>query len=316
MRRSICIATLVLACGFSFPTKSTAQDVQRISAPSARQEMEVATRPPFVARDESPGESAESIGREESRESNREGDEIETDRDSFTPATSTVGRRRFILESAYTFFDNRGLKETHSFPELLLRYGASDRLELRLGWNYEIGGSELPGAEAGEDPSTEHRRLLNEHVLSYGLKYGLTAQSGWLPRSAFILQGVTPTGGSDGTPTATNMVVTYATGWELPNRWRFDAAMRYGTESEEGDRFNNWAPSAVLRVPIGERWAVHGEYFGVFTTGKEANAKRQYFSPGVHYLVTPDLEVGVRLGWSLNDQPDRFFSNLGFGWRF
>jgi hypothetical protein len=36
----------------------------------------------------------------------------------------------------------------------------------------------------------------------------------------------------------------------------------------------------------------------------------------VHYLVTPDLEVGVRVGWGLNDQSARFFSNAGFGWRF
>ena len=43
-------------------------------------------------------------------------DEIETDRDAFTPATRTVGRGRLIVESAYTFIDNRRVKETHSSP--------------------------------------------------------------------------------------------------------------------------------------------------------------------------------------------------------
>jgi hypothetical protein len=78
-------------------------------------------------------------GREEELENPFE-DAIETDRDSFTSATTTVGRGRLVIESAYSFLDNRGVKETHSFPELLGRYGLTERLELRLGWNYEVGG--------------------------------------------------------------------------------------------------------------------------------------------------------------------------------
>jgi hypothetical protein len=50
--------------------------------------------------------------------------------------------------------------------------------------------------------------------------------------------------------------------------------------------------------------------------GKAENSTQHYVSPGVHYLVTDDLEVGVRLGWGLNDQSARFFANVGFGWRF
>ena len=66
---------------------------------------------------------------------------IETDRDSYTPATTTAGHGRWIAEAAYTFIDNRHTFDSHSFPEFLLRYGVSDRLEFRLGWNYEVGGS-------------------------------------------------------------------------------------------------------------------------------------------------------------------------------
>src|SRR5262249_37582391 len=45
-------------------------------------------------------------GGEPRREERRAG-EIETDRDSFTPAVSTAGRGLVIVESAYTFLDNR-----------------------------------------------------------------------------------------------------------------------------------------------------------------------------------------------------------------
>ena len=78
--------------------------------------------------------------------------ELETDRDAFTPATSTVGQSLTILESSYSFIDNRNIAETHSFPELLVRYGLSERFELRLGWNYEVGGTGdvVSGNDAGE----------------------------------------------------------------------------------------------------------------------------------------------------------------------
>jgi hypothetical protein len=40
------------------------------------------------------------------------------------------------------------------------------------------------------------------------------------------------------------------------------------------------------------------------------------FSPGVHYLVTPTCEIGVRYGWGLNGQAAYFFSNGGVGLQF
>jgi hypothetical protein len=250
-------------------------------------------------------------------EGNGESEEIETDRDSFTPATSTTPHRRFIFEAAYSFIDNRAVKETHSFPEFLLRYGLTERIELRLGWNAEIGGagSNVSGSTAGE-PFDERDAIEREYSIAYGAKFGVTNQRRFIPRSALIVQASTPTGGSEGISPATALIATYAAGWELPNRWRFDSAIRYGTDSEHGDRFSLWAPSAVLRVPLGEKFATHVEYFGMATSGKEANTTRHFISPGLHYLPTPDLEIGFRLGWGLNDQSARFFVNTGLGWRF
>lgn len=81
-----------------------------------------------------------------------EAPELETDRDAFTPATSTVGRGIAVVESSYSFIDNRSVKDTHSLPELLLRRGLTENIELRLGWNYEVGGTGdvVSGNEGGE----------------------------------------------------------------------------------------------------------------------------------------------------------------------
>ncbi len=252
-----------------------------------------------------PGESEETEVPDE--------EHIETDRDSFTPATTTAGRGKWIAEAAYSFIDNRHTFETHSFPESLLRYGVSERVELRLGWNYEVGGASdaISGGSIGE--INEGAKLEREHEISYGLKLGFSEQDEWRPRSAFIVQGFTPTGGP---ATNTDWVATYVAGWELPNRWQLDSALRFGQTSEEHDHFNQWAPSIVLKVPVADRWNAHVEYFCIRTDGRAEEKAAHYISPGLHYLVTPNLEVGVRFGWGLNDDSARFFDNVGIGWRF
>lgn len=229
-------------------------------------------------------------------------DEMETDRDSFTPATTTAGKCRLIIESGWTYTDKNGFKEANSFPEALLRYGLTERLELRLGANYEVGG--VP-----HDPN----ELERESNIAYGLKYRLTEADHWMPGSAFIVQASTPTSGNT---TNTQLASTYVFGWELPHGIKLDAAFRYFMFVEGSDHFNEWAPSVVLKVPDGERINIHAEYFGLFTTNREENFNHQFFSPGVHYLITENLEVGVRLGWGLNDQTPKFFSNVGVGIRF
>lgn len=239
---------------------------------------------------------------------------LETDRDSFTPATTTVGARRLLVESAYSFIDNRTRLETHSYPELIVRYGLSERFEARIGWNYEVGGAgnSISGA-GGEVELDERARLERESTLSYGMKVALTSQRGLVPRSVWLAQGFTPTSGPD---PASQFFTSVTAGWELPRRWQVDTALRYATASEREDHFNLWSPSTVLRVPLGRRWNVHGEYFGIFSQGKGEPRREHYFSTGPHYLITPDLEVGVRVGWGLNEQAANFFSNAGFGWRY
>jgi len=239
--------------------------------------------------------------------------EFETDRDAFTPATRPVNLGATVLESSYSFVDNSGSADTNSFPELLWRYGVIPGVELRLGWNYEVGGggnvvSNNEGAEGLEMPGI-HR----ESRILYGLKAKVSEQGGWIPRSALIVEGFTPTSGE---AKATQMATTYTYGWELPRQWRLDSAMRFAFGREEGYMTQRWAPSVVLRIPIDERWQVHAEYFGIFSDGSPVDASRAFFSPGGHVMLTPNVELGLRVGWGLTHQAAPFFSNVGIGVRY
>jgi hypothetical protein len=218
-----------------------------------------------------------------------------------------------VVESAYSFIENRHTANTHSFPEFVARWGVTDRLELRFGWNDEIGGggsvsSASPGGRELELPGS-----IEESQMLYGVKLALTKQQAWLPHSACIVQGTTPTSGPD---TFTDFQLGYVVGWKFFRDWQLDSSIRYLSTREESDHFNLWTPTVVLKVPVRERWNVHAEYFGIFSDGREKGRNPQFFSPGIAYLISPDLEVGTRIGWGLNQDAANFFVNVGFGLRF
>ena len=239
--------------------------------------------------------------------------DLHTDRDAFTPATVCVDPGEILVEGSYVYIDNRTGLPTNSYPELLWRIGGTEWFEWRLGVNYSVGtqGNVVTSVEIGELPLDGSR--LYESGLLYGFKAAVTEQVGLLPESCFIMEATTPTYGQD---FGTVPVATYVAGWELPGRCRLDTAIRYAYAEGRETWFSRWGPSAVLRVPVTERWEVHAEYFGTFTQGLPVDTSRPFFSPGTHYMLTKNLEIGIRVGWGLTNAAAPFFSDAGFGWRW
>jgi hypothetical protein len=256
-----------------------------------------------------------------SRAAPREAGDLGTDRDAFTPSTHCVAPGTVLAEGSYVFIDNLTGLPTNNYPELLVRIGATERFEWRFGVNYGVGsqGNVVTSVEVGE--GTLDGSTLYESSLLYGFKLGLSDQAGWLPESCFIMEGSTPTFGDS---FGTVPVATLVAGWELAARfpwqgaepWRLDGAIRYAYSEGLESWFSRWTPSAVLRMPVSERFEVHAEWFGSFTDGLADNTNQPFFSPGFHILLTKNLEVGLRVGWGLTAETAPFFSDAGFGWRW
>jgi hypothetical protein len=236
---------------------------------------------------------------------------IETDRNSFTFARITSGANRLIVESSFSYIDLHGEKIKFSYPELLMRYGIGERFELRLGWNYESGRERVPGAGdiAGFFGANAEQQIY------YGFKSVVTKQASWIPGSAFLAQGHTPTGGPQ---SVSQLRIGYVLGWTLPNRWNFDAAMRFGTDKDAEGGYRLLAPSAVMKIPLtrDERWFTHVEYFGVFTQGKENDTNLHFVDIALHHLITPNLEVGGIVAFGPHNGGLNIVTNVGVGFRF
>jgi len=252
-------------------------------------------------------------GLEDVRAAEAGGADLGTDRDAFTPSTKTIAPGRLLQEASYVYIDNRSGLPTNNVPEYLLRIGATDRFEWRLGVDYGVNaqGNVVTSVEVGEG-RFDGLPLYEANIL-YGFKADLSDQDGLLPESCFIMEAGTPTSGD---LWGTVPVATVVAGWELPGEWRLDTSLRYSYAEWETGWFSRWAPTVILRMPVTERWEVHAEWFETTTQGLPIDTVRPFFSPGTHYLVTENLEVGIRVGWGLDDSAADFFSDAGFGWRW
>ncbi|NDC63576.1 MAG: transporter [Planctomycetia bacterium] len=247
------------------------------------------------------------------RERSSAAEDLGTDRDAFTPATSLVDPGKVLTEGSYVFIDNALGLPTNNYPELLVRIGGNERFEWRFGVNYGVGsqGNIVTSVEVGEGPLVG--RSLYESSVLYGFKAAVTEQEGLLPESCFIMEASTPTYGD---VFGTVPVATYVAGWELPAGCKLDSAIRYAYSEGLVGWFDRWSPSVILRVPLTDRWEVHAEYFDTVTHRRLRDVHRGFFSPGFHYLLTKHFEIGLRVGWGVTTAAAPFFSDAGFGWRW
>ena len=80
--------------------------------------------------------------------------QIGTGRPSFGTGTTPVPVGHLQLESGYQYAED-GDSKTHTFPQLLLRYGVYDGVELRAGWT----GVVIPeGGDSGDERPAVRRQ--------------------------------------------------------------------------------------------------------------------------------------------------------------
>lgn len=241
------------------------------------------------------------------------GGDLGTDRDAFTPSTKTIAPGTLLSEGSYVYIDNRSGLPTNNIPEYLLRIGGTDWLEWRFGVNYSVNsaGNIVTSVEVGERRPFDE--ALYEANVLYGFKADVSDQDGIVPESCFIMEGGTPTSGD---LWGTIPVATVVAGWELPWGARLDGALRYAYAQSHTRWLNRYSPSVIIRQPITERFEIHAEWFETFTQGLPTDNVRPFFSPGTHYLLSENIEVGIRVGWGLNHTAAGFFSDTGIAWRY
>lgn len=248
-------------------------------------------------------------------------DPLEADRDAFTPSVFSIAPGRVLTEISHAYIDNLIGLPTNNYPELLVRIGATERFEWRFGANYGAGsqGTVVTSVEVGD--GRPDGGMSHESNVLYGFKIALAEQEDRILDACFIMEGTTPTSGE---LFGTVPVATFVTGrqlaarfpWRGAERWRLDAAVRYAYAEGAEAWFSRWTPSVVLRLPMTERFELHAEWFGSYTAGVAEPTSQPFFSPGFHYQIGRNVEIGWRGGWALNATTAPFFSDAGLAYRW
>ena len=244
---------------------------------------------------------------------------IETDRPDFTETSSSVGRGRLQVESGYLYVHDRSAGVTsdqHFLPESLLRYGLSDKVELRLEWEgylFSRQSDHSKGLNWTEDGGTD---------LVVGFKTELTKQRKWIPEAAMITTLAVPTGrdvSMPGSPIFTSdqvdPVVNLCYSWKLSEKVVFGGSTGVWWTAEGGDHFIRAHQSLMTDVSITDRLKVFCEWFAFSYSGSVDHRPEHYFQAGPMYLVTPNIQLDWHTGFGITEAADDLFTGVGFSFR-
>lgn len=221
---------------------------------------------------------------------------LSSERPSFSYSPTALDRGAWQVELGYqhTRDDDGADFEDDTLPQLLLRYGVTDGLELQLGWagysDRRIDGVTVDGS----------------NDVSVALKLELTGAGALVP-VAFYAGWSLPVGDSDigadeGEPTVGIL-------------WSHDGPVDlFGTlavtESDDDRLVGN---GVGISLPIDERFGGYVEYVALFPEG---SGPAHVLNGGVTMLRTPDQQVDVNVGIGLNERATDMTFGLGFVQRF
>ena len=228
---------------------------------------------------------------------------IATDRPDFTEASSLVATGQMQVETGWTLTRARGAAAPaqHSWPELLVRVGVSQRVELRLGQ-----------ALASLDPGVGERFTAFED-LYVGAKIALSEQRGAMPQMAMLVQATVPTGDSRLTADEILPGGALLAGWDTGGPWSFAAGVQVNKSGVEGVEV---APSVAIGLGLSRVLNAYGEWFAFYpVNGDGLLVTQHYANGGVALLLTNDVQLDGRVGFGLNDAADKVFFGIGLSLR-
>ncbi|HLA85893.1 MAG TPA: transporter [Thermoguttaceae bacterium] len=240
-------------------------------------------------------------------------DPLEADRPDFTESPNTIDRGRLQLESGWTYFHDQtgGLEfDAHRLPELLLRYGLTEKLELRLVWSGYMSYCQH-GPQPGET-------LLLDGVtdMDVGCKLKISKQSGWRPESALIACVTAPVGATAWTSSRVDTYLTYNYGWDITEQIFIGGSTGTWWTGYQGDHITTMYQSATLGMGLTERLGAFFEWYVLIFDGGQDNRPDHFLDTGITYLVTEDFQLDWRIGAGLSESAEDLFTGAGFAVRW
>ncbi len=256
---------------------------------------------------ENEGEQNDKEKKDEEEENKEE--PLESDRPDFTDSSTTVGYRRLQIESGYTFTQGIGgdpTHDAHDLPELLVRYGLAERLELRVAWDEGIVFDRYTDRNSGRVVSQS-----GSTDMDFGFKYAISKQDKWRPQTAVIVSVSAPVGATFLSSWQADPRIDYLYSWEFTKKLSLNCSTGNWWTAESGDHFSLFFQSASVEYELTEKLHMFNEWFAFFRRDADDNRPQHYYDAGFTYLVTPNFQLDWRAGVGLSPAADGFFTGCG-----
>jgi len=227
-----------------------------------------------------------------------------TDRPTEGASPLLVAPGRVQLESGYKLSevpDDGASRQSHLAPDLLLRVGIDERIELRAfvpGWLHESG---VEGRTGFSD-------------VSVGAKLHLAPERGLRPQSALLLEAVLPVGADALTAGYAVPKLLFLASHQLSERWSitWNLGPSLNRTRVDGHREEaldwNYAVAASAALPGG--LTLFAELFGA-DVDRDLGRNRRLAQAGATWLIGDRFQLDARAGAGLTrGEPDWF---VGFG---
>lgn len=241
---------------------------------------------------------------------------IVTDRPDFTESTEAVPTGMLQLEAGYTFtYDDPGdggaRTQNHTMPEILLRVGLAEDVELRLAW----AGYGFTREKFESDGRTDHDWTQGSADVSIGAKVKLFEQDGWRPHFGVIGELSMPSGSPSESSGDVDPAIKLLWAYDVTDTFAVAGNINLAVPTEDGHRFVQAGSSLTGALALSDEIGAYVEYFGEYPASDGQDAAH-YINGGFTYLVNNDLQLDIRAGAGLNEEADDFFFGVGFSWRF
>lgn len=222
---------------------------------------------------------------------------IETDRPDQTESPFVVPLHYLQGEAGFnqeTFKD--GTKQ-FVHPTTLLKYGLSNRFELRF--------EASPYTESSLYFSPKQTKL---EPIEIGTKVRLFEEKGWRPKTSLIANVGLPFAASKEYHDAT---LLYGMRLTMQNTLSETVALGYNFGVEkDAEAVTSVIYTFAPGFNIGAKWYAYAEVFGSFSTAPEHN-----IDGGIAFNPSPHTKIDVSGGFGLGDSPLKNYMAIGFSFR-
>ena len=240
---------------------------------------------------------------------------ISPDRPTASTSPGTVPYHAFQMESGWTFtrVDNDLLRtDSHGYPELLMRFGFTDRFEAR---------ATISGLVLGEDARLGDERIETDGYtdMVFGFKANLVAGSGARPQIGLLVDVSVPTGDPGFTTGYASPFVSVLFESSITDRLllTYNLGPRFITfdDSDSVRRtFVNLDYVVTLGAAATPRIGVFAEVFGAVPLNEDRRSLHSA-QAGVSLLLVNNVMIDARAGAGLSDKAADWLVGAGLSVR-